>query len=107
MVRPSTATGDGSLGTMFYFATANSISFGSNSGSESIDVYRPDGSTVNGVTSPALRCPSGSPTPTQVPAPIPGNVLLGPCRATSGLVATVCAIGPTCTHRPPDGNRGF
>src|SRR3989449_308329 len=61
MVRPSTAAGDGSLGTMFYFATAATISFGSNSGSEPIDAYQPDGSTVNGVTSPALRCPSGSP----------------------------------------------
>ena len=107
MVRPSTATGDGSLGTMFYFATANSISFGSNSGSESIDVYRPDGSTVNGVTSPALRCPSGSPTPTQVPATIPGNVLLGPCGATSGIGATGCAIGQNCKYGSPDGNRGF
>src|SRR2546427_9644562 len=100
MVRPSTATGDGSLGTMFYFATAHSVSFGANSGSESIDVYRPDGSTVNGVTSPALRCPSGSPTPTQVPATIPGNVLLGPCGGTSG-------IGATGQYGSPDGNRGF
>ncbi len=100
MVRPSTATGDGSLGTMFYFATANSISFGSNSGSESIDAYYPDGSTNGGVTSPALRCPSGSPTPTQVPATIPGNVLLGPCGKTSG-------IGAANQYGSPDGNRGF
>jgi Putative Flp pilus-assembly TadE/G-like len=102
MVRPSTATGDGSLGTMFYFATAATISFGSNSGSESIDAYKPDGSTVNGVTSQALRCPSGSPTPSQVTAagPIPGNVLLGPCGGTSG-------IGATGQYGSPDGNRGF
>ena len=98
MVRPSTATGDGSLGTTFYFATTNSISFGSNSGSESIDAYRPDGSTVNGVTSAALRCPGGSATPSQVPATIPGNVLLGPCGINAG-------IGPTLGS--PDGNRGF
>ena len=100
MVRPSTATGDGSLGTMFYFATAGTLSFGSNSGSESIDPYKPDGSTVNGVTSPALRCPSGSPTPTQVPATIPGNVLLGPCGGTAG-------IGATGQYGSPDSNRGF
>src|SRR6266446_3900887 len=100
MVRPSTATGDGSHGTMFYFATAATLSFGSNSGSESIDAYHPDGSTVNGVTSPALRCPSGSPTPSQVPATIPGNVLMGPCGATSG-------IGATGEYGAPDGNRGF
>jgi len=102
MVRPSTATGDGSLGTMFYFATANSISFGANSGSESIDPYHPDGRTVNGVTSPLLKCPSGSPTPAQVLAadPILGNVLLGPCGATSG-------IGATGQYGAPDGNRGF
>src|SRR5712664_199116 len=81
MVRPSTAAGDGSLGTMFYFATAATISFGSNSGSESIDPYHPDGRTVNGVTSPLLKCPNGSSTPAQVLAadPILGNVLLGPC----------------------------
>src|SRR5712671_1537592 len=87
MVRPSTATGDGSLGTMFYFATANSILFGANSGSESIDPYHPDGRTVNGVTSPLLKCPNGSPTPAQVLAadPILGNVLLGPCGGTSGI----------------------
>ncbi len=100
MVRPSTATGDGSLGTMFYFATGATLSFGANSGSESIDAYKPDGSTVNGVTSRALRCPSGSPVPTQVPATIPGNVLLGPCGATSG-------IGATGQYGAPDGNRGF
>ena len=100
MVRPSTATGDGSHGTMFYFATTATLSFGSNSGSESIDAYHPDGSTVNGVTSPALRCPSGSPTPSQVPATIPGNVLMGPCGATSG-------IGATGQYGSPDGNRGF
>jgi len=100
MVRPSTATGDGSLGTMFYFATGATLSFGANSGSESIDAYKPDGSTVNGVPSRALRCPSGSPVPTQVPATIPGNVLLGPCGATSG-------IGATGQYGAPDGNRGF
>jgi hypothetical protein len=100
MVRPSTAIGDGSLGTMFYFATSASVSFGSNSGSESIDPYHPDGSTNNGVTSRALRCPGGSPTPSQVPATIPGNVMLGPCGGTSG-------IGTTGQYGSPDGNRGF
>jgi len=100
MVRPSTATGDGSDGTMFYFATAATLSFRANSGSESIDVYRPDGSTVNGVTSPPLKCPSGSATPSQVPATIPGNVLLGPCGKTSG-------IGASGQYGSPDGNRGF
>jgi Putative Flp pilus-assembly TadE/G-like len=102
MVRPSTATGDGSLGTMFYFATAKTLSFGANSGSESIDTYHPDGSTNNGVTSPALKCPSGSAIPSQVTAagPIAGNVLLGPCGGTSG-------IGATGQYGSPDGNRGF
>jgi len=102
MVRPSTATGDGSLGTMFYFATAATLSFGANSGSESIDTYHPDGSTNNGVTSPALKCPSGSAIPSQVTAagPIPGNVLLGPCGGTSG-------IGATGQYGSPDANRGF
>ncbi len=104
MVRPSTATGDGSFGMMFYFVNAASISFGSNSGSESIDAYHPDGTTVNGVTSPALACPSGSPTLGSVPTTIPGNVLLGPCGKTSGIGATGTGIGH---YGSPDGNRGF
>ncbi len=89
---------------MFYFVNAASISFGSNSGSESIDAYHPDGSTVNGVTSPTLACPSGSPTPGSVPTTIPGNVLLGPCGKTSGIGTTGTGIGH---YGSPDGNRGF
>src|SRR5947209_6343685 len=67
------------------------------------------GYQISGTLSPAatgyvpsvlLRCPSGSATPSQVPATIPGNVLLGPCGGTSG-------IGATGQYGSPDGNRGF
>jgi len=39
-----------------------------------------------------LQCPTGSANPTQVPAVVDGNILLGPCSGTYGS---------------PDGNRGF
>jgi hypothetical protein len=84
MVRPSTATGDGSQGTTFYFATTLTFSVGSNSGGESIDVYHPDGSTNGGVTSAALQCTGGVAIPSQVPTTLSGNVLLGPCTGTYG-----------------------
>jgi len=44
------------------------------------------------VASRALRCPSGSANPPQVPATLDGNILLGPCSGT---------------YASPDGNRGF
>ncbi len=119
--RVSTATGDGSKGVMFYFSTSGSASITSSSGGASactsvpypynsgspnncVVAYQIDGSLSPAATgyvgSMLLRCPSGSVTPSQVPATIPGNVLLGPCGGTSG-------IGATDQYGSPDGNRGF
>jgi hypothetical protein len=119
--RISTASGDGSNGAMFYFSTAGSVSVGSSSGGASActsvpwpyNSGSPNGCVVayqvNGSLSPAatgyvgsqpLRCPSGSATPSQVPATLAGNILLGPCGGTSG-------IGATGQYGSPDGNRGF
>ena len=121
--RISTVNGDGSKGVMFYFSTSGSASIGSSSGGSSActSVTQGPGAAsgtpnncvvayqINGTLSPAatgyvpsvlLRCPSGSATPSQVPATIPGNVLLGPCGGTSG-------IGATGQYGSPDGNRGF
>jgi len=119
--RISTASGDGSKGVMFYFSTSGSVSIGSSSGGASpctsvpypynsgspsscIVAYHIDGSlspaATGYVASPLLQCPSGSATPSQVPATIPGNVLLGPCGGTSG-------IGATGQYGSLDGNRGF
>jgi len=110
-VRLSTATGDGSLGVTFYFSTSASVSVGAASGSAAACTSASSGSATpngclvayktNGTQSSAatgyvgsvnLQCPAGSPTPSQVPAAIPGNILLGPC---------------TGTYKSPDGNRGF
>ncbi|HXA86495.1 MAG TPA: pilus assembly protein TadG-related protein [Candidatus Dormibacteraeota bacterium] len=109
--RLSTATGDGSNGVMFYFSTSASIGVTSNSGKSSACTSASSGSgTPNGcvvsfkidgtrssaatgaIASRALQCPSGSPNPSQVPATLNGNILLGPCSGT---------------YASPDGNRGF
>lgn len=106
--RPSTATGDGSGGTTFFFSNGGTFQVGSNSGKQPACVgvangcivsYDPTGGTSFGVTSPALRCPSGSPVPSQVPNPINGTILLAPC----GLVNQ----GISGVYGSPDGNRGF
>jgi len=125
-VRISTAAGDGSKGVMFYFSTSGSVSIGSSSGGSSactsvtlgatapqkysgspsgcVVAYTVSGSLSSAATlyvpSPALRCPSGGANPSQVPATLPGNILLGPCGGTSGL-------GATGQYGSPDGNRGF
>jgi len=119
--RISTSTGDGSKGVMFYFNTSGSVKIGSSSGNSSactsvpypynsgspngcIVPYNVNGSISSAATgyvaSTVLQCPSGSATPSQVPATLSGNILLGPCGSTSG-------IGGTGQYGSPDGNRGF
>jgi hypothetical protein len=109
--RMSTAAGDGTNGTLFYFNTSDTVQMGANSGSSSpcntavAGTGKPNGCvvtyTVSGALSPAatgyvasraLQCPAGAANPAQVPATIDGNVVLGPC---------------TGTYKSPDGNRGF
>ena len=112
-VRMSTAAGDRTLGVTFYFSSAASIAVTSNTGkfaactsvtpstgsgspNSCIVSYSRDGTAsppaTGSILSLALRCPSGSANPSQVPSTLDGNVLLGPC---SGDYAS------------PDGNRGF
>jgi len=92
-----TADGDGTGGAMFYFSgdQNTSINIDSNAGrSPACDVslkpnncvvqYHKDGSTESGVQSRALQCPGGQLPPPEVPATIPGNVLLAPCSGTYG-----------------------
>lgn len=109
--RVSTATGDGSNGVMFYFSTSDTVGVTSNSGKSSACTTASSGSgspngcvvsfKIDGTVSPvatgavasrALQCPSGSANPSQVPATLDGNILLGPCSGT---------------YASPDGNRGF
>jgi hypothetical protein len=98
-IRMSTVTGDGKNGVTFYFSTSDSINVGSNTGKSPactaaspgsgtpngcIVSYSPAGSTLLGVTSRVLQCPSGPPNPSQVPSVMDGNILLGPCTGTYG-----------------------
>ena len=73
-VRPSTALGDGSGGTIFYFADTNSVSVGANSGSESVDAF----------TTSTTKCTPSSILPDNLPATLNGNILLAPCSGTYG-----------------------
>lgn len=109
--RVSTATGDGTNGVMFYFSASATVGVTSNSGKSAACTTassgngNPNGCVVSfkidgtlssagtgAVASRALRCPSGSANPPQVPATLDGNILLGPCSGT---------------YASPDGNRGF
>jgi hypothetical protein len=105
-VRPSTAIGDGSWGSTFYFSQGGTdISVAANSGSSSnctsvanpkssnpsgspngcVMTYTVDGtgsSATGNVLSQPLRCPSGAANSAQVPATVSGNILLGPCTGT-------------------------
>lgn len=82
VVRPSTATGDGSGGTMFYLSgtggstgTYGSVFFGSNAGksaNNSVDAFQSSGVT----------CPGGPAPDPPLPATLAGDVLLGPCSGS-------------------------
>lgn len=109
--RISTATGDSSKGVTFYFNTSATVSVTSDTGKSSactsassgsgtpngcVVSYKSDGTVSSAATgyvpSQKLRCPNGSATPSQVPATLDGNILLGPCSGT---------------YASPDGNHGF
>jgi hypothetical protein len=99
IVRTSTANGDGHGGVMFYFSGNGntSLTITSNSGkahgafstcagvaNNCIVQYHVDGSSELGVDARALQCPNGKAPPKQVPATIPGTVLLAPCDGAYG-----------------------
>jgi hypothetical protein len=88
---PSTATGDGSGGTMFYFADSNSISVAANSGKKcpatAFNMTSGTGSLLYGV-----KCTVASAVPANLPATTTGTILLGPCQKPT--VSTLCA--PNC-----------
>ena len=84
--RPSTATGDGTGGTMFYFSGSQSISVASNSGNAPACTPgtppTPNGCVFSFATS-AVPCPSGG-TVSGLPTTVDGNILLAPCSGTYG-----------------------
>jgi Flp pilus assembly protein TadG len=89
-LRPSTAVGDGSGGTLFYFADTNSVGVVANSGCGSQTPFSTtsgSGSLLNGV-----KCTSTSQIPSNLPGSFDGSVLLGPCQKPT--VTALCA--PNC-----------
>ena len=81
-VRVSTANGDGSGGVVIFFSGTGTISVDANSGKKpTTDAYYLNGQlSPNGVASRAMVCPGSSQTiPSQLPASVNGNILLGPC----------------------------
>jgi hypothetical protein len=100
LVRPGTgpsyagAPGGNSGGTFFYFSNSSSatatVSVDSNSGSRTnlIDDFNTlTGPATNGATSAyqyGVRCTSGSTVPSNLPATLSGNILLGACTGYYG-----------------------
>lgn len=93
-VRPSTATGDGSGGTLFYFADTNgySVQVGANAGCSGVTVFNTTsgtGSLANGIRCIGLGNPGATQIPSNLPATLTGSVLLAPCQKPT--VASLCA----------------
>ena len=87
VVRPSTAAGDGSGGTMFYLSGAGtsnkpygSALFDANAGKS------PGSDVVDDFNSSSVFCSGGGPDPAAPPLPatLAGNILLAPCTGTYG-----------------------
>jgi hypothetical protein len=113
-LRPSTAVGDGSGGTLFYFADGNSLSVGSNSGKSCPTGAGKDFATTTGTGSLPFgaKCTGASTLPANVPATLTGSVLLGPCNAPTvgALCAPNCATNygdPLGTGNPIGEQRGI
>jgi hypothetical protein len=83
---PSNDVGDGSGGTMFYFADTDSFSVAANSGKKCPDFLATTGA---GSIPFGAKCTAASTFPGNVPSTLSGTVLLGPCRAPT--------VGPLCT----------
>ena len=101
-LRPSTAEGDGSGGTLFYFADTNSISVAANSGKK----CPTDPSTYFNTTSGSgflpygAKCTATSSIPSNLPAALSGSVLLGPCHLPT--VSTLCTPNCGTNYGVPD-----
>lgn len=106
-IRPSTANGDGSGGTIFYFNGANSIYVGASGGTCSgvnpFQTFTGIGSLANGV-----KCTTASQIPPNL-APVTtlsGSVLLAPCNgpdSSTGLCAPNCSVNNNVGYGDPLG----
>jgi Putative Flp pilus-assembly TadE/G-like len=78
IVRPSTAAGNGSGGTIFYFSGSSTISVSANSGNGSF--------YLDSFYASSLRCTGSSALPGNLPSTtaIQGNVLVAPCTGYYG-----------------------
>lgn len=113
-LRPSTAVGDGSGGTMFYFADSNSVNVTANSGKKCPTATSTYFNTTSGSGSLlyGAKCTASSTIPNNLPASLSGSVLLGPCQAptVTALCAPNCSINygdPQGTSDPLGEQRGF
>jgi Flp pilus assembly protein TadG len=105
-IRPSTVKGDGSGGTMFYFADSNSIGVGASGGGcspgggNTIDPFSITTSPTTTGTSympNGVKCTSSSIIPTNLTSvgSLTGSVLLAPCNipdSTTGECAPNCSL---------------
>lgn len=93
-IRPSNATGDGSGGTIFYFADTNgfAVNVGANAGCDSGNGTATAFNTTSGTGSLAngVKCTASSVIPSNLPATLTGSVLLAPCRPATS-VSSLCA----------------
>ena len=93
-MRPSTATGDGSGGTVFYFADSNSVVVGANGGGcSNAGMINFNTTSGTGSLQFGAKCTNTSSIPPNLPGTLTGSVLLAPCNAPTDL--TKCA--PNCS----------
>jgi Putative Flp pilus-assembly TadE/G-like len=109
-IRPSTLPGDGSGGTIFYFADTNSVGVGANGGNcNGVTPFN----TATGGSGLGVKCTSSSQIPGNIPGTLTGSVLLAPCNApvaSTGLCAPNCALNygdPLGTNDPVGEQRGI
>jgi hypothetical protein len=105
-VRPGTGVGDGSGGVTFYFDGSGTVSVAANSGTKAgLDTFSvATGPAHLGATSSfaaGVKCLGSSTVPTNLPANLTGNILLGPCTGYYG--DPLGASAPI----PPGEQRGF
>lgn len=86
-LRPSSLVGDGSGGVIFYF-NSGTLNVDSNSGNSTTGCTGAALSTTVGTGTGQLqfgvKCTAASQVPANLPAAIPGNVLMGPCTGPYG-----------------------
>ncbi len=93
-LRMSTVDAQGIGGVMFYFTGGGTANVDSNSGSkcpsgtpfDTLNIVTPPYAAppYNGMLTYGVACTSTSTTPTNLPATLTGNVMLGPCTGTYG-----------------------